>query len=162
MTPDTPATIPEPKIRRGEIIHRPPGRTPLPFPWAKHRELAMAIPPTRQGGDIHGGWVLCGEAKRRGDGPKERRRQIWNLKKRLERWLEKRFPLERYQLAVTRAEESEADMELYMRYLGTLTPEEDELDRKRRREAYAAMIQRRRDVRGQRQLESRRREGAQG
>lgn len=163
--PGPSASIPEPAAHRGEIPNpRPRGGKPGPFPWAKHRELCIALPPVRdQGtGELRGGWVLVGEAKRRGDGPKERRRQIWNLKKRLVGLLDKRFPLERYQIAVTTAEGTDCDMELYMRYVGTLTPEEDELDRKRRREAYDAMMARRAELKAQRALESRRSGRSQG
>ncbi len=163
--PGRQADIPDPRAFRGEIpkprFHA--GPKPIPFPWKGHREIAMALPPVRDEatGGLRGGWVLCGEAKRKGDGPKTRRRLIWNMKKRLERFIDTRYPLERYQLVVVAAEGTDCDMELYMRFLGTLTPEEDVLDRKRRRENYQAMLAVRRQVKAERELEKRRRGGTQ-
>jgi hypothetical protein len=157
--------IPEPRAFRGEIPkpRSHVGAKQVEFPWKGHREIAMALPPARgPGGELRGGWVLCGEARRRGDGPKIRRRLIWNMQKRLARFLDLRYPLERYQLAVVAAEGTDCDMQLWMRYLGELTPEEDRLDRKRKRENYEAMMQHRREVKAARELENRRRGAAQG
>jgi hypothetical protein len=123
----------------------------------------MGLPPTRQiDGSLRGGWVLVGEAKRKGEGPKARRREIWNLRKRLERYINVRYPLERYQLSCVPAEGTLADYELYMRYLGTLTPEEDRLDRIKRRQNYEAQMASRRVAKARRALENRAQGGAQG
>lgn len=160
------AEIPEPAAHRGEIPspRKHQGPPLIPFPWAKHRELAKAMPPVAEPGTtkLRGGWVLVGEAKRRGDGPKERRRQIWNLKSRLNRFLDTRWPLERWQITVVIADGTDRDYQCWFRYLGELTPEQDVQDRKERRARYEATVQRRLEVKAQRALESRRSGGAAG
>lgn len=150
--------ITEPKVIRGEPPRRARrGKEPGPFPWARHREVCIALPPTRIPGtnELRGGWVLCGEAKRRGDGPKTRRKQILALQRSLNSHLQRRFPLERFQLSVITAEGTDCDMELYMRFLGELTPEEDAADRARKRANYVRMLERRREVKAERALKNR-------
>lgn len=150
--------ITEPKVIRGEPPRAPKaGMRRGPFPWERHREVAMALPPTRIPGtnELRGGWVLCGEAKRRGDGPKTRRKQIISLQRSLKAHLDRRFPLERFQLSVITVEGTDCDVELYMRFLGKLTPEEDAADRARKRANYVRMLERRREVKAERALKNR-------
>jgi hypothetical protein len=116
---------------------RPP---PSPSPWKRHFELgrqnpAIWNPATQQ---YDGGWMLVSEVKK--GGPRARRARITGDRNSIELYVEKHWPLERWQLRTVTLAGTWCDKELYMRFLGTLTPEEDALDRKQRRERYEARL----------------------
>jgi hypothetical protein len=74
------------------------------------------------------------EAKK--GGCKERKRVIGNDRTRIEAYLNKHHPLERWQLRTVTLDGTWCDRELYLRFLGELSPEEDAEDRARRYAAY--------------------------
>ena len=105
-------------------------------PWARHIELARQNPalwnPTTQ--EYDGGWMLVSEIKK--GGPRARQRAIKNDKSYIMRYVERYWPLERWQTRILTVPETWCDKQLYIRFLGTWTPEEAELERKQRSEKY--------------------------
>jgi hypothetical protein len=140
--PDEPiesGRLEEPRFVRGfdPMAHqwRPP---PRPSVWKRHFELgrqnpAVWNPATQQ---YDGGWMLVSEVKK--GGPRARQARIESDRWSIKQYVDKHWPLERWQLRTVTLVGTWCDKELYMRFLGTLTPEEDALDRKQRREAWEA------------------------
>jgi hypothetical protein len=144
----------EPQLLRGEPVHGRYLRPEWRNPFARHVELARQNPPWENPeGEFVGGWVLCsrvtGSAKR---GSRETHRRILADQKSLQRYVERKFPLERFQVSVVTVADTWCDRELYVRYLYTLTVEEDILDRKRRREHYEWMMRRREEKKAEARL----------
>lgn len=164
MPTDLPKTgMVEPRLIRGEL-HEPGkhGRRKKKSPWERHIELARQFParwdPVTE--SYHGGWIEC--AAHLKGGPKARARGLASDRRRLMFYLNDRFPLDRFQIATRTDPGTWCDLRLYMRFLRTLTPEEDAQDRYERRQRYFAMMDRRKEVAAERELERRRAEDAQG
>lgn len=126
---------------------RPP---PKPSPWEEHFKLCRQTPGRR---DNKVGWAIVSEVK--GKGRVESLHTIKRDRERIRLHLERRHPLERWQLQIVTIPDSWADKQLYIRYLGELTPEEDALDRKERRARWEAMMARRDEKRAERALAAR-------
>jgi hypothetical protein len=129
--PDEPietGRLAEPKFVHGfdpeKYQWRPP---PRPSPWKRHFELGRLHP--RQ-------WMLVSEIKK--GGPRARRARINSDRQSILTYADLHWPLERWQVRTVTLAGTWCDKELYMRFLGELTPEEDALDRKQRREDYEA------------------------
>lgn len=159
----------EPRLIRGEIPE--PGRQvhrKKRSPWERHIQLAKEFParwdPERGSpskyGNYSGGWIEV--ATQLKGGPKERRRKMELDHRRLERLLNDSYPLDRFQIARRTDPGTWCDIRLYIRFLFTMTPEEDTVDRVERRKRYDAMMAHRREVKAQRELENRRRKGDRG
>lgn len=152
--------VTEPILIRGEPpkpTGSPGGPPRAPIPWRRHRDLAKQFPPVRDPatGELSGGWVLCAEQGQKGHGPKERTRLIQRDHNRLKSWLEREFPLERWQISKTMKPTDDYVRQLYFRYLGTLTPEEDRADRERRRAVWVKIMERHKELEAARELERR-------
>ena len=128
-----------------EALHKQIWKRPqrnFRFPWARHLELGRQNPNQ---------WMLCSRVTK--GGCRARAEVIHKDRTSIEGYLKRHFPCERWQLRQIIVPGTHCDRELYMRYLHTLTPEEDVLDRKRRREiheqrmAVGAENKRRRDQR---------------
>jgi hypothetical protein len=113
---------------------------PRPSPWKRHFELGRQNPavwnPATQ--KYEGGWMLVAVVKK--GGPRARRNRIEDDRHAIQAYSNLHWPLERWQVRSVTLSGTWCDMELYLRFLGTLTPEEDALDRKQRREAYQARL----------------------
>lgn len=139
-TPPKTGRLEEPVIVRGfDPLTAPRGKGPIKrFDWARHIEVGRVHParwdPIR--GDWIGGWMKVSEVKK--GGCKARREAIRRDKSRIEGWLDRYAPLERWQLRTVTVEGTWCDMELYLRYVETLTPEQDRADRQARRARWAA------------------------
>lgn len=138
--PDEPiesGRLEEPKFVRDFDPEKWRWRTPpKPSPWKRHFELgrqnpAIWNPATRE---YDGGWMLVAEVTK--GGPRARRARMLNDRNQIQSYAKRHWPLERWQLRSIIIEGTWCDRQLYMRFLGELTPEEDALDRKRRREWY--------------------------
>jgi hypothetical protein len=129
--PDT-GRLEEPEFIRGfdPLAHkwRPP---PKPSPWKRHFELGRMHP---------GQWMKVGEYKK--GGPRARRDLINRDRGTIARYIDRYWPLERWQLRKVTLDGTWCDRELYMRFVGTLTPEEDAIDRQRRAVEYEARMKR--------------------
>ena len=164
--PLSPASgVSEPRLIRGDIPE--PGRQirkKKRSPWERHIALAREFParwdPAER--EWKGGWVEVGVYMRKGDGPKARRKARDLDHRRLQMHLWNRFPLDRFQIAQRCDPGTFCDLRMYMRYLRTLTPEEDRIDRIERHRRYEAMMARRAQVKARRELERRREERGQG
>jgi hypothetical protein len=143
-----------PALIRGEPVRGQYRRPVYQSPWARHVELARQNPPwERPDGEFVGGWVLCARIKyAHGRGSKETWRLINNDKDRLWNYVDKAFPLERFQLSICTVADTWCDRELFIRYLYTLSVEEDILDRKRRKERFEARMRRRMELKAERRL----------
>jgi hypothetical protein len=147
-----------PQIFRGE-----PPRAKQAFekkrlnPWRRNLEI---------GRQFSGQWVLLSEVSTVGMGCKERTKKINMDRRRVQQWLDKESPLERWQLSVHTKEGTVCTKQLVAKYLRTLTEEEDRLDRIERRKRYIAMMQHREEKARERELtarlQRRPRGGAQG
>jgi hypothetical protein len=155
----------EPRIIRGEIPE--PGRQvrrKKRSPFERHIELAKEFPARwdAAAGEYKGGWIEVCAQLRKGDGPKARQRAMALDRRRLQSYLESRFPLDRFQIANRTDPGTWCDLRMYVRFLHTLSPEDDARDRAQRRRRYEAMMARRAEVAAQRELENRRSRGARG
>lgn len=130
--PDEPietGRLDEPKFVHFDPMKRHWRPPPRPSPWKRHFEL----------GRIHPGqWMLVSEIKK--GGPRARQARMQSDRNSIESYVERYWPLERWQLRTVTIAGTWCDKELYMRFLGELTPEEDALDRKQRREDYQARL----------------------
>jgi hypothetical protein len=137
--------IDEPKFQRGfnprAYNWKPPQST---SPWNRHFDLGRAHP--RQ-------WMMVGEYKK--GGPKFRRLAIRNDRRSIENYVHRWWPLERWELSQIVLTGTWCDRELYMRFLGELTPEEDALDRKKRRERWDELQVKRAENKVRREAEAR-------
>jgi hypothetical protein len=107
-------------------------------------------------GRLHPGqWMLVAKVTK--STPKVSLRAINRDRNQIEGWLERHASLERWELRTITVAGTICDRELYMRYLHTLTPEEDAEDRRQRREASAARMVVVRANRERRAAEARRR-----
>lgn len=97
-------------------------RPPAKSPWARHFELGRQNP---------GKWMKVAEAKR--GGCRHRLDVIQKDRRRIDVYLMRTVPLERWELRQLTLEGTWCDRELWIRYLHTLTPEEDAEDRRIRR-----------------------------
>jgi hypothetical protein len=84
------------------------------------------------------GWMVVSKVTR--GGRKATMRAITNDRNQIQNHLNRHFPLERWQLQVATVPDTWCDRELYMRFLGTLTPEQDAADRAERRATYERKI----------------------
>lgn len=165
-TPLSPASgVVEPRLIRGDLPE--PGRQirkKKRSPWERHIELAREFPARwdAAAGEWKGGWIECGVYMLKGDGPKARHKKRESDRRRIMFYLDRRFPLERFQLAMRCDPDTWCDLRLYIRFIKRLTPEEDRIDRIERRQRYDAMLARRERVKAQRELERRRSERGQG
>jgi hypothetical protein len=82
--------------------------------------------------------MLVSEIKK--GGPRARQARMQSDRNSIQCYVERYWPLERWQLRTVTIAGTWCDKELYMRFLGELTPEEDALDRKQRREDYQARL----------------------
>lgn len=104
---------------------RPPSRSP----WQRHFELGRQHPSQ---------WIKAAEVKQ--GGCKARQEKIARDRERINRFLEKYHRLERWQIRQVTLENTWCDKELWIRYLYTLTPEEDARDRQERKDRRAAVM----------------------
>lgn len=126
--PDKTGRLEEPVFVRGFDPLQARWKAPLKrSPWERHFELGRQHP---------GQWMKVSEVKK--GGCRERTRAIGRDRASIEAYLERRVPLERWQLRVVTLPDTWCDRELYMRFLGTLTVEEDQRDRAERKARYAA------------------------
>jgi hypothetical protein len=117
---------------------------PKPSRWAAHFELGRQFPVWPNGRkpppgyqvDPDRGWMIVSRVTRGGKATtlKAINYDRWDINRRLD----SEFPLERWQTAQRTIPDTWAQRELYLRFLGTLTEEEDALDRKERRERHEA------------------------
>jgi hypothetical protein len=135
-----------PQIFRGEPPRKKPHGKVKVNPWRRNLELGREFP---------GQWVLCSEISRVGIGCRQRTEMIASDKRRLKNWLERYHPLERWQVSVLTKEGTTCTKQMVARYLGTLTPEEDRLDRIERRKRFNAMMERRDEKARERELTAR-------
>jgi hypothetical protein len=163
------AGLVEPRLIRGEIPE--PGRQirkKKKSPWERHIQLAREFPARfdpingtwSSYGPYSGGWVEVAAYLK--GGPKARMEARDKDHRRLDMHLNKNFPLERFQVANRCDPGTWCDLHIYIRFLKTLTPEEDRLDRIDRRARYDAMMARRAEKAAERELERRRAERGQG
>lgn len=129
----------EPKFIRGfdpMSSHWRPKRGPNL--WKRHFELGRQNPARWDAatGEYVGGWMLVSEIRQ--GGCKARLAAILRDRAGIERRLERDAPLERWQLRTITVVGTHCDRELYLRYLCTLTPEEDAMDRVARRKRWEA------------------------
>jgi hypothetical protein len=155
----------EPRLVRGELP--PPGRQirkKKRSPWERHIELAREFPARWDAAEREwkGGWVECGVYTLKGDGPKARHKKRESDRRRIMFYVDRRFPLERFQVAMRCDPDTWCDLRLYIRFIQRFTPEEDARDRAQRRIRYDAMMARRAERAAERELERRRAGGGQG
>ena len=121
------------RLEEPEFVHgfdpgaykwKPP---PKPSPWRRHFELGRQHP---------GQWMMVSKIIK--GGCKERTLRIQNDRQTILNYADRNFPLERWQLRVITVQGTWCDRELYMRFLGELTPEEDAQDRAERRARWEA------------------------
>lgn len=110
---------------------RPP---PKPSPWEEHFKLCREHPGRR---DNDAGWAIVSEVRKKGRA--ESNSIIKRDRLAISDYLRKHHPLERWQLQIVTVKDTWADKELYLRYLGEVTPEQDAADRIARRARYDAM-----------------------
>jgi hypothetical protein len=150
--------IEDPKFVRGfdplAHLYKAP---PRPSPWRRHFELGRQNPavwnPSTQRYD--GGWMLVAEAKKGCGGPKARSLMIQRDREQIRVYLDRHHPLERWQTRQLTISGTWADRELYLRFLGELSPEENILDRKRRAEVIAARLAQQRENKARREAAAR-------
>jgi hypothetical protein len=104
-------------------------RPSKPSPWKRHFELGRAHPNQ---------WMLVSEVKQ--GGCRARQIRIQNDRQTIQNYVERHWPLERWQLKTITISDTWCDKELYMRFLGELTPEEDARDRAERRARHEARM----------------------
>lgn len=119
----------------GHHVYKPP---PYPSPWKRHFDLGRQNPAVWNPatGEYDGGWMLVSRVVK--GGCKARSAAINRDRSSIDSYVNRNWPLERWQLRMVTISGTWCDRELYMRFLGTLTPEEDALDRKRRKEYWEA------------------------
>lgn len=100
---------------------------PKPSPWKRHFELGRQNP---------GKWMMVSEVKK--GGCRARLEAIQRDRNRIEGHLNRQCPLERWEIRQVTLDGTWCDRELWMRYLGELTPEEDARDRAQRRAKWEA------------------------
>jgi hypothetical protein len=137
--------IPEPQFVRdfdpeAHTWRRPPRHTV----WQRHFELCRAN--SMQ-------WMKVSEAKK--GGCKRRRQDMENDRQTIRWHLDRFYPLERWQLKVVTLDGTWCDRELYIRFLGELTPEQDAADRAVRAETQAARMAQRAINRERREQQAR-------
>lgn len=113
-----------------------PRRPATASPWFRHIELCRQNParwnPATQ--EYDGGWALVAEVKK--GGPLNRQRSIERDKNYLKLYVNKYWPLEWWQTRILTVPETWCDKQLYIRFLGMLTPEEKAVMVKERKEKY--------------------------
>jgi hypothetical protein len=136
---------------------RPP---PKPSRWQKHFELGRQYPAWPDGRkpppgwvDNNHGWMIVSRVRKGG-------RQHTNDVMRRDRtdivtWLDRHCPLERWQTRVHTLPDTWCDRDLYLRFLGTLTPAEHAQDRAERKAIYAKKQGLAAEKRAKRELEAR-------
>ena len=145
--PDTGVT--EPIFARVDVdeLHRLTFKRPqrnYRFPWRRHLELGRQQPNQ---------WMLASRVTK--GGCRARAEVIARDRVKISGYVQRNYPLERWQLRQILVPDTYCDRELYMRFLGTLTPEEDALDRKLRRERYDALLAKAAENKAKRALKAR-------
>lgn len=126
---------------------RPPKR---PTKWDKHFEIGRLHPGAR---DNDRGWMVVSKATKGGRAATSR--AVINDRNAIITHLERWYPLERWELRVVTVADTWCDRELYMRYLGELTPEQDVADRAERRAAWERKMARSREKKARAALDAR-------
>jgi hypothetical protein len=143
--PDT-GLLPEPQFIRYDPGQLPRWRPrPKTFPWTRHFELCRNNPLQ---------WALIAEYKK--GGCRARQAVLDKDRRRMNQWLKRNFPLERWEIKQVTLAGTHCDRQLFIRYLGFLTPEEDAIDRERRREIYWARRERARERKAVQAIQARR------
>lgn len=160
MTDPLPKTarLPKPIFVRQPPLHwKPPHK---PNPWKEHMELGRlhpAWPDGRKPGpgwvDLNHGWMLVSSI--RVGGPRATFKIIHSDEQSIYRYAKRDHPLERWQCRIRTLPGTWRDRDLYLRFMGTLTPEEDEADRAERKALYAKRQQIIADKKTKKQLEAR-------
>lgn len=115
-----------------------------PSRWEDHMELGRQYPawpnarkpPPGYEVDPARGWMLISRVTR--GGKKTTMTAITKDRYEIQMWLKRHRPLERWQFSIRTVKDTWAERELFMRFLGILTEEEDTLDRKETRSRWEA------------------------
>jgi hypothetical protein len=129
--------------------------------WEPHFEMGRQYPAWPDGRkppdgyevDPQRGWMIVSRVTR--GGKQATLKAIMHDRNQIQAWLDRRCPLERWQMAMRIIPDTWAQRELYLRFLGTLTPEEDALDRKERSERHQVRMARGKEAKAKRMLEAR-------
>ena len=147
----------EPVFIRGfdpmQAVYSPPAK---PSPWARHFELGREHPAVWNHGtqEYDGGWMLVSRIVK--GGCKARLHRINSDREGINQYVARHWPCERWQLRLVTVAGTWCDRELYMRFLGTLSPEANELDRRQHKERYDAMMALSRERKAERMAAARR------